>query len=148
MLTLYHSMNSHLFVNTVQVLLTNVSNLNYFTRVDLLCWIYCWSDSLLLCLRTVLFFHDVRCKLGFTNFTILPFTENIIHEDNKSIYFSDLRLTSLATTSHVDSSRRLMLLWRWSTSSLSFTLCCLSVCRRPCIPLSTLSVCLLFYHNM
>ena len=148
MLTFYHSMNSHLFMDTVQVFLTDISDLNYFTRVDLLCWIYCWSDSLLLRLRTILFFHDVRCKLGFANFTILALTENIIHKDNESIYFADLRLASLTTASHVDSSWRLMLLWRWSTNSLSFTLCCLCMCRRPCISLSTLSVCLLFYHNM
>ena len=147
MLTLNHSMNSHLFVDTVQVFLTYISDLNYFTRIDFLCRIYCWSDSLLLRLRTILFFHDVRCKLGFTNFAILTFTEDIVNKDNESIYFADLRLASLTTASHVDSSWRLMLLWCWSTNSLSFTLCCLMCCR-PCISLSTLSVCLLFYHNM
>ena len=147
MLALNHSMNSHLFVDTVQVFLTYISDLNYFTRVDLFCWIYSGSNSLLLRLRTILLFHDVRCKLGFTNFTVLAFTKNIVHKDNKSIHFADLRLASLTTASHVDSSRWLMLLWSWSTNSLSFTLCCLSVCRRPCIPLSTLCG-LLFYHNM
>lgn len=85
-----HSVNFHLLVDASQVFLANVCNFNYFASIDLLRWVHSRPHCLLLRPFDVL--EEVRRELGFANFTVLAFSEDIVHKNDEVVDFAHLRL--------------------------------------------------------
>ena len=153
MFTFNHTMYAYFFMNAVKILLANVSNFYYLTSVDFLCRINSRTYSLRRWFTIGSwrwFLHDVWCKLSFAHLAVLSFTKYVIYEDDKSVYFANLRLSHCCSSiPHIDSSRCLIVIWSWCTipCSLSFAFCRLTICP---LRLSLLSLhirILWFYHS-
>ena len=100
LITFDHPMDAHFLVNAVQVFLTNISNFDNLTCVDLLRHIYSRCTQLLfhLSIWTGVLLHDIRRKLGFAHLAILSLAKYVIHENDEAIYFANLRLPRSLTS--------------------------------------------------
>ena len=98
-----HAMYTHLLMNTIQVVLAHITNLDNLARVDFLARIDSRSNCLPLSgaiLRLCLSIHQqIRSKLRFAHLAVLAFTQDLIHIDNKVVHFSDLGWIPLACPS-------------------------------------------------
>ena len=91
--TLHNAMDTYFLMDAVQVLLTDITNLNDLASVNLLSWVHSRSDSLLF--SSIHILKEIRCKLSLAHFTILSLTKDIIDENNEAIDLSDCGLISL-----------------------------------------------------
>ena len=112
----YHAMNTYFLVDTGQVLLTDIGNLNYLTGVYLFRRIDCGANGLLL--RSVDALQEVGCQLGLAHFAVLTLAKYVIHEDNEVIDFADLGLFCTSTARWSPASIRTT---RWYSSSFRRT---------------------------
>ena len=96
-------MYAHLLMDAVEVILTHITDLDNLARVDFLAWIDSRSNRLPFAgavLSLLLGIHqEVRGKLRFAHFTVLAFTQHLIHIDNKVVHFADLGWIPLAWSS-------------------------------------------------
>ena len=93
--TLNHSVNSHLFVDTVKVFFADITDFNDFASIDFFSRIHSRSHSLLFCPIYIL--KKIGSKLSLAHFSMLAFSKHIIDEYNKSIHFTNSWLTSLTS---------------------------------------------------
>ena len=113
-------MDTYFLVDTCQVLLTDIGNLNYLTGVYLFRRIDRGANGLLL--SSVDALEQVSCLLRLVHLSVFTLTYYVIHEDNEIINFADLWLLGSSgarrSPASISTTRWYSTWFRWTAFSL------------------------------
>lgn len=92
MRTPHHAVDTHFFMDTSKVLLADIRDVNDLAGVDPFGRVDCGAHGLLPRPTNVL--KEVSGQLSLAHFAVLALSKDFVHENDKVVHFSHLRLFS------------------------------------------------------